>query len=402
MKKNVLYLFSLLCTLSFFTACSDDDDVNVVEGVNASFSGKTLDLTYSGSPLLGKKVTFDTRDGQTATITMGGSLDMGLIGGIMGGGKSKADMPIPNFAPGVIPGEQGTTLSNVALTQVGDKYTFEGTCTTTGTGSTVKYAGEVAKDKMTLALDVTVPKNALTGTWNLAPVIPGAFGQTNKSQPIYSVWEADKKFAIDIFGTGTPAELPADFILSMAMQMAIANDMTAHELFLNVLKDVTFGEDGNIRATYSDAGNIKNPEWQNSPLNMAQYCVKDGMIRLYLNPEMIITNLKKNGTKAGLGDLNIMGIITNFLPLLAEGFPLAYVQDGDNLKVYADTEFVLKIFNALLPLLENENIQKSIMDAITKDPAFATFKPVVEAMLTQLPGVVGATSKIELGINLTK
>lgn len=29
MKKNLLYLFTVLCTLSFFTACSDDDDEKI-------------------------------------------------------------------------------------------------------------------------------------------------------------------------------------------------------------------------------------------------------------------------------------------------------------------------------------------------------------------------------------
>ncbi len=60
MKKNLLYLFTVLCMLSFFTACSDDEDVNVLEGVNTSFKGETLDLKYSGSPFLGRK-SFSTR-----------------------------------------------------------------------------------------------------------------------------------------------------------------------------------------------------------------------------------------------------------------------------------------------------------------------------------------------------
>ena len=87
MKKNLLYLFNVLCMLSFFTACSDDEDVNVLEGVNTSFKGETLDLKYSGSPFLGKEVVFDTKDGQTATITMRGTLDMSALGGLLGGGS---------------------------------------------------------------------------------------------------------------------------------------------------------------------------------------------------------------------------------------------------------------------------------------------------------------------------
>lgn len=126
MKKNLLYLFTVLCMLSFFTACSDDEDVNVLEGVNTSFKGETLDLKYSGSPFLGKEVVFDTKDGQTATITMRGTLDMSALGGLLGGG-SKSDLPTISYAPGVISGEVTTTLNNVVLTQVGETYMFEGT-----------------------------------------------------------------------------------------------------------------------------------------------------------------------------------------------------------------------------------------------------------------------------------
>ena len=45
MKKSFLYLFTVLCTLNMFTACSDDDskDPNGLE-VNATYSGENLDL----------------------------------------------------------------------------------------------------------------------------------------------------------------------------------------------------------------------------------------------------------------------------------------------------------------------------------------------------------------------
>ena len=110
-KKNLLFLFMMLCTMSLFTGCSDDDEdgVKIVDGVNATFSGETLQLTYSETELLGKEVTFDTKDGKTATIVMKGKFDMGAIGGIIGGG-SKANQPVVELASGVIPGEVKTLI----------------------------------------------------------------------------------------------------------------------------------------------------------------------------------------------------------------------------------------------------------------------------------------------------
>lgn len=50
MKKNLFYLFALICSMSLFTACSDDDDDKVVCPVpQTEFTVATgLNLTYNG------------------------------------------------------------------------------------------------------------------------------------------------------------------------------------------------------------------------------------------------------------------------------------------------------------------------------------------------------------------
>ncbi len=121
-------------------------------------------MKYSDVALLGKEISFETKDGKTATLTMKGTFDMSVISGLINGGSKSA--LIPNLVPGVIPGEITTTISNVPLTLSGEKYTFEGT--DSGNGREVKYTGSVEKDKLVLSLNVTMPKNDLTGNWNLA------------------------------------------------------------------------------------------------------------------------------------------------------------------------------------------------------------------------------------------
>ena len=59
MKKNLFYLFALICSMSLFTACSDDDDDKhfPTDEVNTTFTStdtsNQLLLTYSGEPMLG-------------------------------------------------------------------------------------------------------------------------------------------------------------------------------------------------------------------------------------------------------------------------------------------------------------------------------------------------------------
>ena len=65
MKKNLFFVFTMLCALSFFTACSDDDDNKTDDGWKAISEKSCLLLLenskgnqgnrtknyYSGSPL---------------------------------------------------------------------------------------------------------------------------------------------------------------------------------------------------------------------------------------------------------------------------------------------------------------------------------------------------------------
>lgn len=399
MKKNLLYLFTVLCTLSFFTACSDDDDEknpNVLD-VNTAYSGDKLDLKYSDSPLLGKEITFDTKDGKTATITMKGS--MGFLAELMALiPKSTAE---PSLAPGVIPGEVVTTISNIPLVLSSEKYTFEGT--DSSNGREIKYLGEVEKDKLIMSLNVTMPENALVGTWNLAPIVPSDdWGGANKSQPIYTVWESSTPFNIDPFGMGTTVDFKASDLLTLALAMPFVDDKNPNELFFNVLQSVTFSKDGNISISYSKGSDIKDPQWKGSPINLAQYYVKDNALYLLLNPDMILQVVKSKAESTKPSESDIMKIVTEFSPMLSTGIPLAYLQNGDDLKVFANTELVLKFLNAVIPFLQDEETVKSLLAAVASNPSFKDQLPIVEAMLTQLPGVVKTTTKIELGINLKK
>ena len=105
MKKNWFYLVALICSVALFTACSDDDEpanlsVDTVNGTYPSTDGtNVLQLTYGDAVMSGKSVTFNSADGQTATITLTGA-DNALLSGLTG-------MSVKN--PGVVPGETSRT-----------------------------------------------------------------------------------------------------------------------------------------------------------------------------------------------------------------------------------------------------------------------------------------------------
>lgn len=113
MKKNLFYyLFTVICSVTLFASCSDDDEKVVNPVPQTTFTGENgLQLTYNGAPMLGKKVTFtpDATNAQKATLRLEGEFD---LNGILGKAKSAAareEVSMPT-APGVLPGSPVVTL----------------------------------------------------------------------------------------------------------------------------------------------------------------------------------------------------------------------------------------------------------------------------------------------------
>ena len=398
MKKNLFYyLFAVICSVTLFTSCSDDDDEKMVNPVpQTTFTGENgLQLTYNGAPMPGKKVTFtpDATNAQKATLRLEGEFD---LNGILGKAKSAAareDVSMPT-APGVLPGSPVVTLP-VDLTINGDKCSFAGTSETDY--CTFSYKGEVSAGAMELALSEVKLKNAkLAGmTWKLKPYDKE---DPNKIDPIYLVWEAEKK-VFDL--------LPIESVLKRALRMELIaagadHKVSAAEMLGTVLQDVTFMEDGNIVATYKDAAN-GGTEWTKSPVNLAQYIVEnDNQIKVFLNPAAIIAAVNNAGRAVDVQAV-IQQTIQMLYPMLVNGVPVAFEQTEDALSVYLNTELLLPLLKTLVvPLLSDEEVVAMLVELMKKDPDFSEMADLAEPMLKAFPEIIESTTKVEIGLNFVK
>lgn len=368
MKKKLLYLFTVLCTLSFFTACSDDDDPKdpTVLDVNTAYSGDKLDLKYSDVQLLGKEVAFDTKDGKTATITMKGNSSLGELLG-----QLKSTAATPAMAPGVIPGEITTTISNVPLILSGETYTFEGEYTG-ASGVKATYSGEVQKDKLTMSVKATLPANDLTGNWALA------------AQPLNLAWTAGDAM-IDLTSLNIPqitTPLPVSVVAPMLGSMMLAPKLQG------VLESISYGADGNIVASYKKAG---ASDWTASPLNLAQYYIKDSKLYVQLNIDQIMATVQanKNKSKADLDLSAIIALIQPLMSYLSEGVPLSYTVSNGTAQVTLGYDVLGKI----LPMLTNESVSGMIAGALPEE-----YLPI----LSQLPAILEKTENVSATLVLTK
>ena len=398
MKKNLFYyLFAVICSVTLFTSCSDDDDEKMVNPVpQTTFTGENgLQLTYNGAPMPGKKVTFtpDATNAQKATLRLEGEFD---LNGILGKAKSAAareDVSMPT-APGVLPGSPVVTLP-VDLTINGDQCSFAGTSETDY--CTFSYKGEVSAGAMELDLSEVKLKNAkLAGmTWKLEP-----YDETNPNEtdPIYLVWEAEKK----VLGF-----MPIESVLKIALRMDLIaagadNKISATDMLGTVLQDVTFMEDGNIVATYKDAAN-GGTEWTKSPVNLAQYVVEnDNQIKVFLNPAAIIAAVNNAGRAVDVQTV-IQQTIQMLYPMLVNGVPVAFEQTEDALSVYLNTELLLPLLKTLVvPLLSDEEVVAMLVELMKKDPDFSEMADLAEPMLKAFPEIIESTTKVEIGLNFVK
>ena len=398
MKKNLFYyLFAVICSVTLFTSCSDDDDEKMVNPVpQTTFTGENgLQLTYNGAPMPGKKVTFtpDATNAQKATLRLEGEFD---LNGILGKAKSAAareDVSMPT-APGVLPGSPVVTLP-VDLTINGDKCSFAGTSETDY--CTFSYKGEVSAGAMELDLSEVKLKNAkLAGmTWKLEP-----YDETNPNEtdPIYLVWEAEKK---------VPGFMPIESVLKIALRMDLIaagadNKISATDMLGTVLQDVTFMEDGNIVATYKDAAN-GGTEWTKSPVNLAQYVVEnDNQMKVFLNPAAIIAAVNNAGRAVDVQAV-IQQAIQMLYPMLVNGVPVAFGQTDDALSVYLNTELLLPLLKTLVvPLLSDEEVVAMLVELMKKDPDFGEMAGLAEPTLKAFPEIIESTTKVEIGLNFVK
>lgn len=378
MKKNLFYyLFAVVCSVSLFSSCSDDDDVVSPVGETVFSDASGLQLTYSGETMLGKQVQF-VPQGATAVLTLSGaSMDLTT--------SKEAQSGTTLATSGVVPGELTTTLT-VDLKIEGEKVSFEGT--DEKNGRKIEYKGEATKSALKLDLNVTMPENDLAGTtWSLAPL------GFMTSEPIHIVWTADE-FP---FNDGT---WDINSALNLMLGMApIKDGMTVPQLLFGVLNEVTFLADGNIQAKYKD--DPADEAYKTSPLNLATYTVQDGKLKVYLNA----TQIAAVASKSRALDLSfVTELVNSIVPMLADGVPLSYttLEDG-SMVVYLGKDVLLPLLQKVSPLFEDEATVAALVQLL-KDNAGADMAGMVDVFLTPvlvaLPNVIATTTDIQIGIKL--
>lgn len=342
MKKNLFFVFTMLCALSFFTACSDDDDNKTDDGwkaISATYTAETLKLTMGGTEVADQSVKVDASSAEQATITLAN----------------------------LIPGEAEVKIE-AKMVKTGESYALEGS--NTNDLRTVSAKGTVEAGVLTLdaTLKITAP---IAGTWKLAEIAKDE-SETFVSGPVSMVWEAAEGTMLGF--------LPVTSIPNIAEGFG--------SIALVLLQSVTFQEDGQIVASISKAGvdlsKPVTPVWETSEPGYASYNVTDKQILVFLDITKIMGSLK---SKAAIDPLEqIMALLQNGIPVNYEIAP-----DGKSARVYIDKALVSQIA-PLLPTLAE----------LIGDDALNGMGQLVKSILKAFPEAMEKTTKFEVGLKLIK
>lgn len=342
MKKNLFFVFTMLCALSFFTACSDDDDNKTDDGwkaISATYTAETLKLTMGGTEVADQSVKVDASSAEQATITLAN----------------------------LIPGEAEVKIE-AKMVKTGESYALEGS--NTNDLRTVSAKGTVGAGVLTLdaTLKITAP---IAGTWKLAEIAKDE-SETFVSGPVSMVWEAAEGTMLGF--------LPVTSIPNIAEGFgSIA--------LVQVLQSVTFQEDGQIVASISKAGvdlsKPVTPVWETSEPGYASYNVTDKQILVFLDITKIMGSLK---SKAAIDLGTNYGFIAEWLPVNYE-----IASDGKSARVYIDKALVSQIA-PLLPTLAE----------LIGDDALNGMGQLVKSILKAFPEAMEKTTKFEVGLKLIK
>ncbi|OAV73714.1 hypothetical protein Barb7_02922 [Bacteroidales bacterium Barb7] len=294
MKKNLVYLLSLLCTVVLFTACGSDDD-------SADESWKKLSGTYEGDAL-----NLNLNGISTVLISTGKSASVAVAS------AEVASVTLTNVVP-----EAASLVVTVTLGRTPNgEYTLSGS--KTESNCLITLSGTFMKDGQ-LELDVTRKfELPLTGTWKLALPSP-VYLEASFGNP-----------AID-------AQLP--YIAPMLGGL-IAGKVSVVNVYLE--------ESGMFDVKWQNQGEIVLTGMPEAIAAMVQlqYAVIDEQLVIAVDKNVLdLARSMQDMLPDGLEIDTILSLMTDLGGYY--GFPLKVKQDGNSATFYLEKESTLALLAAL-------------------------------------------------------
>ena len=295
MKKNLLYLFTVLCTLSFFTACSDDDDDKSDDGwkaVSATYKAETLILNGTeGKASSTETVKVDATSAEAASVTLGNV--------VVGEPEVKVDAKLTKAAD--------------------DSYTLTGE--NSNSDRVVSIQGTVKSGKLTITASVKIT-SPVVGAWSLTI----ANGMA------------------DVFANIEPTSEASAMISGMVKQQLGALIAQKVESVT-----VTYGEDGKLGIAFKTTAAGNSSVAGIIGLLDPRYYVKDGQLYLAINKSIMTMGETMMGAEMAAAIKSLLVENGEYYAL-----PINMKVENNSAQFYVSKDIITKVLPVVIPLLPAE------------------------------------------------
>lgn len=362
-----------------------------------SFNPSNFSLTYNGSPVIGMSASFNAdENSQKGTLSIFSKFDLSMIPNF-----PSENMETVVSGPSLFPG-QNPTVIQVNMTAKDGVYHFSGKEETELL--TYTYSGTKTDTQLNLELtDVELKNLVLVGKWSPVPYETDEYGYEILSNPVHVVWESEKQ--LDLMGFPMAPDAILKLVFALPLIEEGDNSYNISQILGQYFRQLEFCSDANLLAEVM----TKEGKIVQSPRNMVQYAVtSENSFLTTLNPHaiMIFDQELNNSTRSetldipGLDINNILGnVMASALPLLANGIPMNYIKEEDNLTIYLGTNLLLDILNKnIVPLLDNKQLIDTLVAIISQDESMGSIAPMIPDILASLKEVISTTTKLEIGV----
>ncbi len=426
MMQSKHCIWSIIAVGVMMTSCSNEE-LPLPELKTNTYSGNSLTVNYCGDEMAAKQIILTPEsageDGlQHVRLDMSGVLDLSSLG-------IKDIPPLP--APGVLPGDVSTAIDVTLLPESKEgKYTFSGS----GHTQYVDYAysGVLSSDHLTINLtDVKLIKEDLAGKAFKPVAVNATLADLKNPQdiktPFYIDWEV---------GNIPGLELDPGILvnaLTLAPIIPVYNN-TAYsslaQVFCQCVQTMALLDNGNIPVRYYSSHEGATQLLTTNP-NMLQYVeTGENSIQLYINPMSVVglwlveqstptwlpsffdtayaETIKQqiadakpsNETEAdkAIKEALIQSLLLAIKPAMSEGLPLEWTPTQTGINLYLNTETCTDFIGLLLTELLKQPVLAQRLSAWLAEAGLT--EQQVEALLQQLPSLLQATTRLNIGLSL--
>lgn len=412
--KHIAYIGIAALASLMFASCDKKDDNPEPLGEKTYTGFKELQMSYDGSPMSGKSVTLRP-SGESASLTVDSRFDLSQLS------DKLKDVP-PIQAPGALPGTPELLLQT-ALRPHGSKYAFSGSGETEYVS--YSYSGTATPSMMTMDFtDVKLKDLTYAGkVFAPAPAVKNASGIGYSQLPFHIVWEANVPVQIPGLTNGVEDLLKLLVTAPVIPVYGGTAEMSLTQVVESAVKSIAMRDDGCMPITYLQTANGA-ASFTQAPLSMIQYVVTSpGSMRLFVNPTDILSLVLLNNSahdpnipenpfgkaarseesdqlKQILGEVIITSIV-KLAPYVAAGIPVTVAPTASGVAIFLGSKAMLPVMKELLAsLLQNPQVTALVQKAIAADPALSNYLPQINQLLSDLPALMAATTRVELGLNL--